>query len=136
MPFDPSNTLSQSFESLYSAAIFMDKDQTSNGYWNAPSITSKPSNLTKSGVYQLEFPHNTFKNYSTGDTGIIGTIKPHGFPGKAIVLNGFKVSGSGWTIGCLHNSRVVGLVVPSEVPRLNKRTVSGNVYNREYRSFF
>ena len=136
MPHDPSGTLSQSFKNLFSTAIFMDKDQSSAGYWNRPSIIAKPSSFFKSGVYKLKFPHGTFSSYSAGDTGIIGTVKPHGFPGKAIVLNGHKVSGLGWSIGCHNDERIAGLVCPSRVPRLNKFSNSGKIFNRDYRSFF
>tara|TARA_B100001093_G_scaffold520435_1_gene615892 strand:+ start:14848 stop:17583 length:2736 start_codon:yes stop_codon:yes gene_type:complete len=135
LSIDVSKTFEHSFSTSFSTAIFMDKNAASPGYWNQPSIIKKPtSKLTN--PCSLQFASETFSSYSINDTGIIGTIKPHGFPGKAIVLNGNNVSGSGWTIGCHNDDRIAGLVVPGRVPRLNKRTVSGEVYNREYRSFF
>ena len=87
---DVNNTFIQSFQTNYRVAIFMDVDQVGEEYWYAPSIVAKPSSIISSGGMALQFPPNTFGNYSSGDTGTIGTVKPHGWPGKAIVLNGFK----------------------------------------------
>ena len=136
LSLDVENTFEHSFSTSFSTAIFMDKSASSPGYWNEPSIIEKPTSKLTNPSCRLQFPSGTFSSYSTNDTGIIGTVKPHGFPGKAIVLNGNNVSGTGWTIGCHNDDQIAGLVVPGRVPRLNKRTVSSKVYNREYRSFF
>ena len=136
---DINNTFRQSFSVDYDAAIFMDRDQVNEGYWYDPSVVSNPTSISYSGGLRVQFPPNTFRGYNSGDLGTIGTIKPHGWPGKAIVLNGFNVSsndGIPWAIGTCHNNNICGLVTPGKIPRLNKRVVGSTIYNRDYRTFF